>query len=230
MTVRHLLIASVVCATWLIACRPGYPQNSESQLATEALRLRCQRFGVKDPSIPVVRAVVEREGPTGGKFASGIRYEVLLAGRVVPGLTFGSVGIDSSLQRARSNATEDWTELFADQYCAARGGIPGGTVVGMRLFYPSGMGIRGNYPGGPFADRDGWNRLILKAVAPSLPLGHHDEIGLIDLKMVVQPKRGISGECRVNGSTRGDVCDRLAVLPWPKGDYMYKQVFTYRSV
>jgi hypothetical protein len=152
---------------------------------------------------------------------------MLSSDRLVPAVTFGSVGIGVSVDEARKNATDDWTAFVADSYCAALAAMPGGITQGSFTVYPSKSGVRGTRLGGWLADHEHVSRRILAAI-PSALLPVQDEgIGLIDLK--VGGGAPAQAECRVNGTSNAAVCRELLTLPWPPGAYIYTQVFVYRT-
>jgi len=218
--------ALLVAATWQLGCGQT---GEESRHATDALRQRCAKSGTRIEPAPSIRAIVENEGDRDGRHFVGIRFEVLFGTRATPDLAFGSVGVGNSAEDARSTATQEWVLLFAEPYCAARANTGEGIRLGTFVVYPSALGLRGEHPGGWLKDDRTRNQRILDAAGPDLAPRGLGEIGVIDLKVVVQNDRHATGECRINALPNTAACERITSLPWPVGTYMYKQAFVYRA-
>jgi hypothetical protein len=181
-----------------------------------------------DPTMKI-RAIAGEERTRDDKHFVEVTFKVLSRGQPVPGLTFGSVGIDTSAEDARRNAVDDWAILFADQYCAARAKTPNGLRVGPFVVYPSVLGLRGEHPGGWLENESERDQRIVDAVVPHLLPMEPDEIGMVDVKVVVRDAGRPEGQCFVNASLASAACERITSLPWPAGTYMYKQAFAYRT-
>jgi hypothetical protein len=126
---RSGVLTVLIVAVMQAGCRgKAAPQDDLSRRATEALRKRCASAGAPMEPAPSVRAVVEHEGTRDpaveskgtrhGDSLAAIRFEVLSGADAIPDLTYGSVGVGTSAEDARTNAGQDWVALFAHPYCA----------------------------------------------------------------------------------------------------------------
>ena len=173
--------------------------------------------------------MVEREASQSGTHRAAIRFEILSGAQAIPDVTFGSVGVGTSVEDARMTATQDWVFLFAEPYCAAQAAGPGGIRLGEFVAYASSLGLRGENPGGWLKDPGTRNQRILDAVRTELAPRAEGEVGVIDVKVAIRRDGQADGECRINGSLNTAACERIKALGWPQGEYMYKQVFAYKT-
>ena len=192
------------------------------------LVVKADGVSIREHAITIV-PVSERVGKMGGKPFSAARFEVTLDGHKDEKLTFGSVGIGDSEEDARATAVAEWYMSFGAALLNALAGKSASVSQNGYAVYPGGMGLRGGAPKDWMDGSDSMHHRILSSLARGLPKPD-SAIHTLDLKVAVNPKGAVEGDCRLDGMPAPQVLSILKSLAWPKQatGYLLKQAYVLK--
>lgn len=182
-----------------------------------------------------ITPVIENQMEKDGKFFEGIRFEISLNGKMLHGLTFGSVGIDDSLENADKTAIQEWAMGFGLPVIdALENAEERSTTIDGITFHNSLMSIRGMGQEKPGGWVDGTKKMNEKILQAAMPILKKESAGSdytsMQMLIAVKPKEPLEAQCRLDGLESAELTSAMTKLDWPKEKgYMFKQCYVFKN-
>lgn len=174
--------------------------------------------GQKIDIFPTVEQVVNQ----GGKWISGVRFDLRIDHKEASRFNFGTVGIGETKDESMKVAVEEWRAYFGTSFVPAMlKSDPQFEFDGL-LVHPGMLGIRGKPTGRVVETLGDMDKIIVSALAPILFEQSHESLPMTLYFMIVVNTDGkVEGECRKNGEVSAQGLSLLAQLSWPKSGSSY---------
>jgi len=168
--------------------------------------------------VPTVEHVVNQ----GGKWLSGVRFDLRLDHKDVPRFAFGAVGIGDSKDETKKVAVEEWLAHFGKSFVSAMLKSDQGIEFEGFIVYPGGLGVRGQLTEKVVEALLDMDKRIFSALAPILSEQSHGSLPMtLNFMIQVDADGKVGGECIKNGEVSAQGLSLLAQLSWPKNGSSY---------
>lgn len=138
----------------------------------------------------------------------------------------GVIGMGPTPQDAFKNCVQDWMNILGTPLINLLQKKNRFNILNMHV-YAGAMGIHGQMPGETWLKGDQvMSRKILSGVG-QLVKSNNDNIVPVDIKLLVEKGKVVSGECRLGNIVSFELLKKMKDLPWPKkGDkFIFSQFY-----
>ena len=126
----------------------------------------------------------------------------------------GVIGIGSTPQDAFKNCVQDWMNVLGTPLINLLQKKNGFNLDNMNV-YAGAMAIRGSMPANTWLKGDqAMSRRICSGIA-QLVKSNKDKIVPVDIKVLVEKGKVVSGECRLGNIVSFELLKKMKALPWP---------------